>query len=49
MAGGLPAQCNDTLHVTDTMFQGRGCWHAHRVVPYSTKGAQRGAVPNYAR
>ncbi|KAF0887064.1 CAR14 protein, partial [Crocuta crocuta] len=48
-AGELQAQCNDILHVTDTMFQGRGCWHAHRVGPYSTKGAEHGAVPNYAR
>ncbi|XP_053068820.1 caspase recruitment domain-containing protein 14 isoform X2 [Acinonyx jubatus] len=47
--GELQVQCNDILHVTDTMFQGRGCWHAHRVGPYSTKGTERGSIPNYAR
>ncbi|XP_025783435.1 caspase recruitment domain-containing protein 14 [Puma concolor] len=47
--GELQVQCNDILHVTDTMFRGRGCWHAHRVGPYSTKGTERGSIPNYAR
>uniref|UniRef100_A0A8C9JTB7 Caspase recruitment domain family member 14 n=1 Tax=Panthera tigris altaica TaxID=74533 RepID=A0A8C9JTB7_PANTA len=47
--GELQVRCNDILHVTDTMFRGRGCWHAHRVGPYSTKGTERGSIPNYAR
>ncbi|XP_078294163.1 caspase recruitment domain-containing protein 14 isoform X1 [Panthera onca] len=47
--GELQVRCNDILHVTDTMFRGRGCWHAHRVGPYSTKGTERGSIPNYAQ
>uniref|UniRef100_A0A8C8YEC8 Caspase recruitment domain family member 14 n=1 Tax=Panthera leo TaxID=9689 RepID=A0A8C8YEC8_PANLE len=45
--GELQVRCNDILHVTDTMFRGRGCWHAYRVGPYSTKGTERGSIPNY--
>ncbi|XP_054987836.1 caspase recruitment domain-containing protein 14 [Sorex araneus] len=47
-AGALPVRCNDILHVTDTVFQGRACWHATRVDPYSTQGSERGTIPNYA-
>nr|XP_025855273.1 caspase recruitment domain-containing protein 14 [Vulpes vulpes] len=47
--GELQVRCNDILHVTDTMFQGWGCWHAHRVGPYSTTGAEHGTIPNYTR
>ncbi|XP_055971342.1 caspase recruitment domain-containing protein 14 [Sorex fumeus] len=47
-AGALPVRCNDILHVTDTVFQGRACWHATRVGPYSTQGSERGTIPNYA-
>ncbi|XP_072638000.1 caspase recruitment domain-containing protein 14 isoform X1 [Canis lupus baileyi] len=47
--GELQVRCNDILHITDTMFQGRGCWHAHRVGPYSTTGAEHGTIPNYTR
>ncbi|XP_075850126.1 caspase recruitment domain-containing protein 14 [Microcebus murinus] len=48
--GELQVPCNDILHVTDTMFQGGGCWHAHRVSPYTMKDTPvHGTVPNYAR
>ncbi|XP_053515991.1 caspase recruitment domain-containing protein 14 [Artibeus jamaicensis] len=47
--GELQAHCGDVLHVTDTMFQGRGCWHACRVGPYSTQHGERGTIPSYAR
>lgn len=47
--GELPAHCGDILHVTDTMFRGRGCWHARRVGPYSTRDTEGGAIPTYAR
>ncbi|XP_036268094.1 caspase recruitment domain-containing protein 14 isoform X2 [Pipistrellus kuhlii] len=47
--GELPVHCGDILHVTDTMFQGRGCWHAHRVGPYSTRDTDGGTIPTYAR
>ncbi|KAF5914966.1 hypothetical protein HPG69_011158 [Diceros bicornis minor] len=47
--GELQVHCNDILHVTDTVFQGRGCWHAHRISPYSMKGTEHGTIPNYSR
>lgn len=47
--GELQAHCGDVLHVTDTLFQGRGCWHACRVGPYSTRHGEGGAIPSYAR
>ncbi|CAK6438592.1 unnamed protein product [Pipistrellus nathusii] len=47
--GELLVHCGDILHVTDTMFQGRGCWHAHRVGPYSTRDTDGGTIPTYAR
>ncbi|XP_042112722.1 caspase recruitment domain-containing protein 14 isoform X1 [Ovis aries] len=47
--GELQVHCNDILHVTDTLFQGSSCWHAHRVGPYSTKGTKHGTIPNYTR
>uniref|UniRef100_A0AAA9STD9 Caspase recruitment domain-containing protein 14 n=1 Tax=Bos taurus TaxID=9913 RepID=A0AAA9STD9_BOVIN len=47
--GELQVRCNDILHVTDTLFQGSSCWHAHRVGPYSTKGTKHGTIPNYTR
>uniref|UniRef100_A0A8C9CX59 Caspase recruitment domain family member 14 n=1 Tax=Phocoena sinus TaxID=42100 RepID=A0A8C9CX59_PHOSS len=45
----LQVHCNDILHITDTLFQGGSCWHAHRVGPYSTKGTEQGTIPNYAQ
>lgn len=47
-SGSLAVCCNDVLHVTDTVFQGRACWHATRVGPYSTQGLENGTIPNYA-
>ncbi|XP_036195040.1 caspase recruitment domain-containing protein 14 isoform X2 [Myotis myotis] len=47
--GELPVHCGDILHVTDTMFQGRACWHAHRVGPYSTRDTEGGTIPTYAQ
>ncbi|XP_013361434.1 PREDICTED: caspase recruitment domain-containing protein 14 isoform X2 [Chinchilla lanigera] len=47
--GELQVYCNDVLHVTDTMFQSRSCWHAHRVNPYTMKTAEHGAIPNYSQ
>ncbi|XP_035314456.1 caspase recruitment domain-containing protein 14 isoform X1 [Cricetulus griseus] len=47
--GELHAHCNDILHVTDTMFQGRSCWHAHHVNPYTLKDMEPGTIPNYSK
>ncbi|NXK48257.1 CAR14 protein, partial [Chauna torquata] len=43
----LPVQCNDILHVTDTVFRGRSQWYASRVNPYSMQDMDTGIVPNY--
>ncbi|XP_077022279.1 caspase recruitment domain-containing protein 14 [Tamandua tetradactyla] len=45
--GALAVPCNAILHVTDTMFRGRGCWHAHRVSPYAMKDTDHGTIPNF--
>ncbi|KAM4843418.1 caspase recruitment domain-containing protein 14 [Thomomys bottae] len=45
--GELAVHCNDTLHVTDTMFQGRSCWRAHRLNPYTMQHTDHGTIPNY--
>ncbi|XP_010224908.1 PREDICTED: caspase recruitment domain-containing protein 14 [Tinamus guttatus] len=45
--GQLPVLCNDILHVTDTVFEGRSQWHACRVDPYSMKDTDGGIIPNY--
>lgn len=47
--GELQVHCSDILHVTDTLCQGRGCWQAHRVGPYSARDMERGAIPSYSR
>ncbi|XP_019499827.1 PREDICTED: caspase recruitment domain-containing protein 14 isoform X1 [Hipposideros armiger] len=47
--GELQVRCNEILHVTDTLFQGRGCWHASRVSPYSMKDTEHGNISNYSR
>ncbi|KAM8999000.1 caspase recruitment domain-containing protein 14 isoform 2-T2 [Sarcophilus harrisii] len=47
--GELQVQCNDILHVTDTMYQGQSCWHAHRVNLYNMKDTDHGIIPNYSQ
>ncbi|XP_004374156.1 caspase recruitment domain-containing protein 14 [Trichechus manatus latirostris] len=47
--GELQVHCNEVLHITDTLFQGHGRWHAHRVSPYTIKDTTHGAIPNYSR
>ncbi|XP_010616845.3 caspase recruitment domain-containing protein 14 isoform X3 [Fukomys damarensis] len=47
--GELQVYCNDILHITDTMFQSRSCWHAHRINPYTMKAAEHGTIPNYSQ
>ncbi|XP_008576799.1 PREDICTED: caspase recruitment domain-containing protein 14 [Galeopterus variegatus] len=47
--GQLQVRCNDVLHITDTMFRGRSCWHAHHVSPYSMQDTEHGTIPNYSR
>ncbi|KAM6164700.1 caspase recruitment domain-containing protein 14 [Rhynchocyon petersi] len=47
--GELQVHCNEVLHVTDTLFQGHGRWHAHRVSTYTMRDTDHGAIPNYSR
>ncbi|XP_073901044.1 caspase recruitment domain-containing protein 14 isoform X2 [Castor canadensis] len=47
--GELQVHCNDILHVTNTMFQGRGCWRAHHINPYTMRDTEHGTIPNYPR
>uniref|UniRef100_A0A7M4FJB2 Caspase recruitment domain family member 14 n=1 Tax=Crocodylus porosus TaxID=8502 RepID=A0A7M4FJB2_CROPO len=47
VTGELQVQCDDILHVTDTVFQGRSRWGASRVNPYSVKDGDAGTIPNY--
>uniref|UniRef100_A0A6I8N593 Caspase recruitment domain family member 14 n=1 Tax=Ornithorhynchus anatinus TaxID=9258 RepID=A0A6I8N593_ORNAN len=44
----LRVQCNDILHVTDTVYRGRSSWHAHQVNPYTMRDTDHGPIPNYS-
>ncbi|EMP39291.1 Lysosomal alpha-glucosidase [Chelonia mydas] len=46
-AGELLVQCNDTLHVTGTVFRGESQGSACRVNPYAMKDLDAGIVPSY--
>ncbi|XP_067403318.1 caspase recruitment domain-containing protein 14-like isoform X2 [Emydura macquarii macquarii] len=46
-AGELQVKCNDILHVTDTVFQGRSQWRAARVNAHSMRDVAEGIIPNY--
>uniref|UniRef100_F6XA67 Caspase recruitment domain family member 14 n=1 Tax=Ornithorhynchus anatinus TaxID=9258 RepID=F6XA67_ORNAN len=45
----LRVQCNDILHVTDTVYRGRSSWHAHQVNPYTMRDTDHGPIPNYSQ
>ncbi|KAG8565061.1 hypothetical protein GDO81_012694 [Engystomops pustulosus] len=45
--GGLQVKCGDILHITNTMYNNRCQWFAHRVNPYTTKDGEAGIIPNY--
>ncbi|XP_069055816.1 caspase recruitment domain-containing protein 14 isoform X1 [Pleurodeles waltl] len=46
----LPVHCGDILHITDTMYQGRHRWKAHRVNPYTMRDTmESGTIPNYCQ
>ncbi|XP_075418434.1 caspase recruitment domain-containing protein 14 [Tenrec ecaudatus] len=47
--GALQVRCNEVLHVTNTLYQGPGRWHAHRVSPCTMRDMDHGAIPNYSR
>ncbi|XP_064423522.1 caspase recruitment domain-containing protein 14 isoform X2 [Latimeria chalumnae] len=45
---GMPSiQCNDILHVTDTVFKGKEEWKASRVDPYNKADLDYRTIPNY--
>ncbi|XP_030064465.1 caspase recruitment domain-containing protein 14 isoform X2 [Microcaecilia unicolor] len=43
----LQVQCNEILHITDTMYEGKCQWRAHRVNPFSMTDTDGGIIPNY--
>ncbi|XP_028842332.1 caspase recruitment domain-containing protein 10 isoform X1 [Denticeps clupeoides] len=45
----LGLSCDDILHVTDTLYNGRYHWRCTRVDPRTAKPLQAGTVPNYNR
>ncbi|XP_038597974.1 LOW QUALITY PROTEIN: caspase recruitment domain-containing protein 14 [Tachyglossus aculeatus] len=45
----LRVQCNDILHITDTVYRGRTSWHAHQVNPYTMKDMDHGPIPSYSQ
>ncbi|KAJ8332267.1 hypothetical protein SKAU_G00427500 [Synaphobranchus kaupii] len=45
----LGVHCDDILHVTDTVHNGKYQWHCARVDPHTAKPLQAGVVPNYNR
>ncbi|XP_062886872.1 caspase recruitment domain-containing protein 14 isoform X1 [Mobula hypostoma] len=47
--GEFLVQCNDILHVTDTMYRGSSEWKTFRVHPHTMIDMDGGSVPNYYR
>ncbi|XP_064170686.1 caspase recruitment domain-containing protein 10 [Anguilla rostrata] len=45
----LGVRCDDILHVTDTVYNGKYQWCCARVHPHTAKPLQTGVVPNYNR
>ncbi|XP_058848424.1 caspase recruitment domain-containing protein 14-like [Acipenser ruthenus] len=46
---GLQVQCNEILHITDTLYGGVGQWNAYRTDPSSMQDLDSGTIPNYYR
>ncbi|MGH0149868.1 UNVERIFIED_CONTAM: hypothetical protein FKN15_025215 [Acipenser sinensis] len=46
---GLQVQCNEILHITDTLYGGVGQWNACRTDPSSMQDLDTGTIPNYYR
>ncbi|MBN3274880.1 CAR14 protein, partial [Polyodon spathula] len=46
---GLRVQCNEILHITDTLYGGVGQWNACRTDPSCMQDLDAGTVPNYYR
>ncbi|KAK1163803.1 caspase recruitment domain-containing protein 14-like [Acipenser oxyrinchus oxyrinchus] len=46
---GLQVQCNEILHITDTLYGGVGQWNACRTNPSSLQDLDAGTIPNYYR
>ncbi|XP_072339592.1 caspase recruitment domain-containing protein 14 isoform X2 [Scyliorhinus torazame] len=47
--GGFTIQCNEILHITDTVHRGGSEWKAFRVNPNTMADMDGGAIPNYYR
>ncbi|MGH0128961.1 UNVERIFIED_CONTAM: hypothetical protein FKN15_057804 [Acipenser sinensis] len=46
---GLQVQCNEILHITDTLYGGVGQWNACRIDSSSMQDLDAGTIPNYYR
>ncbi|XP_067914346.1 caspase recruitment domain-containing protein 14 isoform X2 [Heterodontus francisci] len=47
--GGFSIQCNEILHITDTVHKGSSEWKAFRVNPNTMVDMDGGTIPNYYR
>ncbi|XP_078081719.1 caspase recruitment domain-containing protein 14 [Mustelus asterias] len=47
--GGFTIQCNEILHITDTVHRGSSEWKAFRVNPNTMADVDGGTIPNYYR
>ncbi|KAM8934169.1 caspase recruitment domain-containing protein 11 [Pelodytes ibericus] len=45
----LSVQCDEIVHVMDTMYQGRYEWWCSRVDPYTERNLEGGTIPSYSR
>ncbi|XP_018419376.1 PREDICTED: caspase recruitment domain-containing protein 14 [Nanorana parkeri] len=45
--GGLKVSCGEILHITDTMYNHRCQWFAHRINGYTMKDGDSGIILNY--
>ncbi|XP_053552728.1 caspase recruitment domain-containing protein 11 [Bombina bombina] len=45
----LSVQCDEIVHVLDTMYQGRYEWLCSRVDPFTDRNLESGTIPSYSR
>nr|XP_032817183.1 caspase recruitment domain-containing protein 11-like isoform X1 [Petromyzon marinus]XP_032817184.1 caspase recruitment domain-containing protein 11-like isoform X1 [Petromyzon marinus]XP_032817185.1 caspase recruitment domain-containing protein 11-like isoform X1 [Petromyzon marinus]XP_032817187.1 caspase recruitment domain-containing protein 11-like isoform X1 [Petromyzon marinus] len=45
----MHAACEDVLHVTDTLYEGRAEWRCSRVDPYTMRDGETGTLPSFLR
>ncbi|CAH2306725.1 caspase recruitment domain-containing 11 [Pelobates cultripes] len=45
----LSVQCDEIVHVLDTLYQGRCEWWCSRVDPFTDRNLEAGSIPSYSR